>query len=171
MSLSRTILSLGLLISLTNTAFGDISGRFVSTPTPPMVAPVKIVEGKVDDIDPNAVAKIIIPSSLLPDLKESSFGPQASKDSQHVGMVIAGLAISAMAMSVMFLLKDSPHQKKRMAAFIGCVLLLTILVLSTFLSTGQSNAASGDPSTTQPTIMIEIQQDGHEVTLILPSRK
>lgn len=72
MSLSRTILSLGLLISSTNTAFGDISGRFVSTPTPPMVAPVKIVEGKVDDIDPNAVAKIIIPSSLLPDLKQSA---------------------------------------------------------------------------------------------------
>ena len=171
MIILRTVLPLAVLFSLTTTAIGDLLPGRTPLPTPPMVAPVKIVEGKVDDLDPDAVAKIIIPSSLLPELNESSLRPQASKDSQHVGMVIAGLAISALAMSVMFLLKDSPHQKKRMAALIGCVLLLTILVLSTFLSPGKSNAAAGDPPTTQSTIIIEIQQDGHEVTLILPSRK
>ena len=68
MSLPRMVWSLGLLISLTNAAYGDIAPQRRPLPKPPMVAPVKIVEGKVDDLAPNVVARIVIPSSLLPDL-------------------------------------------------------------------------------------------------------
>ena len=171
MSLFRTVLSFGLLISFSSTAFGDISGRFSSLPTPPMVAPVKIVEGKVDDIDPDAVAKIIIPSSLLPDLQEPSYGTQVSNESDGAGMVLAGLAFSAFAISLMFAFKDSPHRKKGMVALIACVLLVLILVLSNFFFPAKSIASSADPSKTQPRIIIEVQQEGHEVILILPSRK
>jgi len=165
------VLLLGLLINLSIPAFGDIAAGPRARPKPPMVAPVKVVEGKVDDLDPNAVAKIIIPSSLLPDLQESSFGPQASNDSQYAGMVIAGLAFSAFAISLIFAFKNNPHQKKGMVALIVCVLLVALLVLSNFLFPARTVASSADPLKTQPQIIIEIQKYGHEVTLILPSRK
>jgi len=135
------------------------------------VAPVKIVEGKVDDRDPDVVAKIVIPSSLLPDLQKSTYGTQASNDAQHVGMVIAGLAFSAFAISLMFAFKNSPHRKKGMVALIVCVLLIAILVLSNSLFPVQYIASSVDPPKTQPRIIIEVQEHGHEVILTLPSRK
>lgn len=171
MSLSRSLLSVGLLIILTNTGFGDISGRPFSGPKPPMVAPVKIEEGKVDDTDPDVVAKIVIPSSLLPELNESSYVPQASNDSGGAGMVIAGLAFSAFAISLIFAFKDGPHRKKGMVVFIVCVLLVAILLLSNMFFPAKLIAASAEPSKTQPKIIIEVQEFGHEVILTLPNRK
>ena len=86
MSVPQMVWSLGLLISLTNATYGDIAGRS-PLPKPPVVAPVKIVEGKVDGLSPNVVAKIVIPSSLLPDLEGSSTGTRVSNDSPPAGKI------------------------------------------------------------------------------------
>ena len=172
MSLSRTVWSLGLPIILTSAAYGDIAAGRSPLPKPPMVAPVKIVEGKIDNPDPNVVAKIIIPSSLLPDLKEPSQGAQISGDSHFDGMtVIAGLALSAAAISLMFVKKKSPHWKKGVAGLIVCILLIGIALLVSFLFPPKSVTPTADQSEPQRLIVIEVQKDGHEVTLVLPGSR
>lgn len=171
MSLPRTLWSLGLLmISLTNAAYGDIT-PIRQGPKQPMVAPVKIVEGKVDDLAPNVVARIVIPSSLLPDLQEPSYGARVSDESPLAGMtVVAGLALSACAISLMFAFKKSPYRKKGMVSLIICVLLVALGLLANFFSPPKFIAPAGQ-SKLQPQIVIEVQKDGHEVLLVLPSRK
>ena len=171
MSGPRTIWTLGLLISLTNAAYGDIT-PIRNGPKRPMVAPVKVVEGKVDDRNPNAVAKIVIPSSLLPDLQEPSYGSRVSNESPHGGTIIAGLALTAVAISLMmFANKTSPHWKKGMVCVIVCVLVAAVVLLANFFFPPQFIAPPADQSKTQSQIIIEIQKDGHEVLLVLPSRK
>jgi hypothetical protein len=172
MSLSRTIWSMGLLIVLTSAAYGDLAPARSPLPKPPMVAPVKIVEGKVDNLDPNVVAKIIIPSSLLPDLQERSQGAQISNESHFDGMtVIAGLALTAAAISLMFANKTSPHWKKGVAGLIGCILLVGIALLASFFFPPKFVAPTVDQSKPQRLIVIEVQKDGHEVTLVLPGSR
>jgi len=162
--------SLGLLISLTNATYGDIAGRS-PLPKPPVVAPVKIVEGKVDGLSPNVVAKIVIPSSLLPDLEGSSTGTRVSNDSPPAGTIVAGLALTAAAISLMFVNKASPHRKKGMVVLIGCVLLVGFVLLANFLFPPKLVAPNADRSNPQRLIVIEVQKDGHEVILTLPSDK
>ena len=171
MSVPRMVWSLALLISLSNAAYGDIAPGRYGLPKPPMVAPVKVVEGKVDDLDPNAVAKIVIPSSLLPDLLESSSGELVSNDSPPAGTIIAGLALTAAAISLMFVNKTSPHWKKGVVVLIGCVLLVGLVLLANFLFPPKLVAPTADRSKPQRLIVIEMQKDGHEVILMLPSGK
>jgi hypothetical protein len=160
---------MGLLIVLTSAAYGDLAPARSPLPKPPMVAPVKIVEGKVDNLDPNVVAKIIIPSSLLPDLQERSDGVQISSEGHYDGMaVIAGLSLTAAAISLMFAKKTSPHWKKGIAGLIGCILFVGIALLASFLFPRKFVAPIADQSKPQRLIIIEVQQHGHEVTLILP---
>ena len=177
MSVPRTVWSLGLLISLTNAVYGDLAPIRSPLPKPPIVAPVKIVEGKVDDVNPNAVVKIVIPSSLLPDLRslqadlqEPSYAPQVSNESSRVGMtIVAGLALTAVAISLMFVNKQNPHWKKGMVAMIAGVLLVGIALLANFFFPSKVVAPTADQSTPQRLIVIELQKDGHEVILVLPS--
>lgn len=171
MTLLRTVLSLGLLICLTNAACGDIAAGRSPLPKPPMVAPVKIVEGKFDDLDPNVVAKIVIPSSLLPELQESSRETLGSRESPPIGTIIAGLALTAAAISLMFASKTSPHWKKGVIGLISCILLVGIVVLANFFFPPKFIAPTADPSQHQRLIVIEVQEHGHEVTLFLPSSK
>jgi hypothetical protein len=162
---------LGLLISLTNAAFGDIAVNRSFLSKPPMVAPVKIVEGNVDNIHPDAVAKIVIPSSLLPELQEPSYGSRISNESPVAGTTIAGLALSACAISLMFAVRTSPHRKKLVAGLIGCVLLAGLMLLANFYFPPKFIAPPANQSKPQPQIVIEVQKGGHEVILVLPNRK
>ena len=171
MSLLRTVWSLGLLITLTNAAYGDIAPGRGPLPKPPMVAPVRIVEGNVDDLDSNVVAKIVIPSSLLPELQESSRATLGSHESPPTGTIIAGLALTAAAISLMFANKTSPHWKKGVIGLTGCVLLIGIVVLANFFFQPTFIAPAADQSQPQRLIVIEVQEHGHEVTLFLPSSK
>ncbi len=171
MSIPRTVWSLGLLISLTNAVYGDISPGRSPLPRPPMVAPVKIVEGKVDNLDPNVVAKIVIPNSLLPDLQGSSTGDPVSNQSPPAGTIIAGLALTAAAISLMFVNKASPHRKKGMVVLVGCVLLVGLVLLANFFFPPKLVSPTADQSKPQRLIVIEVQKDGHEVILMLPSGK
>ncbi len=166
MSVPRTVWSLGLLISLANAAYADILPGPRPRPKPPMVAPVKVVEGRVDDVDSNAVAKIVIPSSLLPDLQ----GTQVSNESSPAGTIIAGLALTAAAISLMFVNKTSPHWKKGVIGVIACSLLVTLMLLANFFLPRKFTAPSAQ-SKPQPQIIIELEKDGHEVILMLPSGK
>lgn len=173
MSLPRTVWSLGLLISLTNAAYGDIAGVRNPLPKPPLVAPVKIVEGKVDDRNPNAVARIVIPSSLLPDLQElqeTSHVSRVSNESSLARTTIAGLALTAAAISLMFATKKGPYWKAGVMGLIGCVLLLGFMLLANFFFPPKFIAPPAAQSKPQPQIVIEVQKDGHEVILVLPSR-
>ena len=171
MSLPRAVWSLGLLISLTNAAYGDLAATRSRLPKPPLVAPVKVVEGKVDDVNPDAVAKIIIPNSLLPDLQEASSGAQVSNGSPPAGTMIAGLALTAAAISLMFVNKASPHRKKGVVVLIGCVLLVGLVLLANFFFPPKLVTPTADRSKPQRLIVIEMQKDGHEVILMLPSGK
>lgn len=168
MSILRKILSWGVLISLVNTACGDLLPGRSPLPKPPLVAPVKIVEGKVDDLDPNVVAKIVIPSSLLPELQESSRGTQGSSHSPSIGTVIAGLALTAAAISLMFVKTTSPQWKKGVFGLIGCFMLIGSTLLANFFFPPKFIAPTADQSQPQRLILIEVQEHGHEVTLVLP---
>lgn len=170
MSLPRTVLLLGLLISLTDAALADIAPSRSPLPKPPMVAPVKIVDGNVDNLNLNVVAKIVIPSSLLPDLQEASHATRVSNESPFVGTIIAGLALSAFAISMMLSLNTSPQRKMGLAALIGCILVVGLVVLANFFFPRKIIAPPTGQSKSQQQIIIEVQQDGHEVTLILPHR-
>lgn len=170
MSLPRMVWSLGLLVSLTNAAYGDIAPQRRPLPKPPMVAPVKIVEGKVDNHNPNVVARIVIPSSLLPDLQEPSYGSPGSTGSAAAGTIIAGLALSAAAISLMFVNKTNPHWKKGVIGITGCVLLVGLALLANFFFPSEFHSPPAAQSKPQPQIVIEVQKDGHEVLLVLPSR-
>lgn len=166
MSVPRMVWSLGLLIGLANAAYADLAPGPRPRPRPPMVAPVRVVEGKVDDVDANAVAKIVIPSSLLPDLQVA----QKSNDSPPAGTILAGLALTAAAISLMFVNKSSPHWKKGVIGVIACTLFVTLVLLTNFFFPRKFTASSAQ-SQPQPQIVFEVQKDGHEVILMLPSGK
>jgi hypothetical protein len=171
MSIWRTVLSLGLFINLISAAYGDIAPIRNPLPKPPMVAPVKIVDGKIADMDPNVVAKIIIPKSLLPDLQGSSSMTRDANHTSHAGTVIAGLALAAAAISLMFANKKSPHWKKGAIGIICCVVLAGTVLLADFFFPPKDVALATEQSIPQQLILFELQDHGHEVTLLLPSRK
>jgi len=172
MSLPRAVWSLGLLIGMTSAAFGDLAPQRSPLPKPPMVAPVKIVEGKVDDLGPNVMARIVIPDSLLPDLQEASNMSRVSQESPHAGTIIAGLALTAVAISLMmFTNKTNPHWKKGMVCLIGCVLVAALVLLANFFFPLKFTTLPVAQSKPQPQIVIEVQKGGHEVILVLPSSK
>ena len=166
MTRMRLFCSLALLMSSASAACGDIApGRNV-LPKPPMVAPVKIEQRKVVDRDPNVVARIVIPSSLLPDLQEPSYQSPASKGTGSIGTVIAGLALTTAAISLMFVKKTSPYRKKAFIALTGCILLVAGVLLTNFFL--PPNPVTPTADSPQRLIVIEVQEHGHEVSLILP---
>jgi hypothetical protein len=172
MSLRRSVLALSLLICLTSVAYADLAPQRSPLPKPPLVAPVRIVEGKVDNLDPNVAAKIVIPKSLLPELQESLSGTQGSTESPFALMtIVAGLALTAAAISLMFANKTSPHWKKGVIGLIGCSLLVGIVLLANFLFPPKLAAPTADQSQPERLIVIEIQERGHEVILVLPRSK
>ena len=170
MSVLQTVLSFILLISLSNTVSGDILPGRSPLPMPPLAAPVKVMEENLDNKDPSVVAKIIIPKSLLPDLQGSTSGSRAANGSS-AATIIAGLALAAAAISLMFANRKSPHWKKAVICLFGCVVVGGIALLANSLLPPRINALTGDPSQPQQLILIEVQEFGHEVTLVLPSRK
>lgn len=165
----RTVLSLGLLISLTSAAYGDIQAGRSPLPKPPMVAPVKIAHEKLDDPDPNVVAKIIIPRSLLPDLQESSRATLRSQESPPMRTIFAGLVLTAVAISLMFAYKTSTRRKKAVIGLMACVVVFGIALLVNSLFPPETITSTLDQSQPQRLILIEVQEFGHEVTLILPN--
>jgi hypothetical protein len=163
---------LAALVGLTHDAFGDIAPQRSPLPKPPLVAPVKIVAGSVDEQDPNVAAKIIIPGSLLPELLESSRRTQTSNGSLQNGMtIVAGLALTAAVISLMFVSRTSPHRRKGAIGLLVCVVLLGGLMLANNLVRPKGDSSSGDSASPQKLIVIEIQEYGHEVTLVLPNGK
>ncbi len=155
---------------LCHTAYGDVPPFRSPLPKPPMVAPVKVVEGEVDDVDPNAVAKIIIPKSVAFELQGTSIGRGVSTGSLPGGTIIAGLALSAVALSLMFFGKAGTQWKKGMIGGITLLLLVAIVLLANSLSRRKSIVTDVE-SKPNPRIVIEFQGDGHEVLLVLPRRK
>ena len=166
MSRLQAIWSLAVLISLTNAVHGDISGVRRHLPKPPLMAPVQVVEGIVDDNDPNVVAKIVIPSNLLPELNDASHKVQDPKDFNTFRTIITGLLLTAFAISLMFVGKTNPHWKKGVAGLIVCILLVSLVLLMNFFFPAKVIAPV--PSNPKQRIVIEVQEDGHEVILVLP---
>jgi hypothetical protein len=172
MSHWRMIWLFAALIGLTHDARGDLAPQRSTLPKPPLVAPVKVVAGNVDELDPNVAAKIIIPGNLLPELQESSRRTQVSNGSPSNGMtIVAGLALTAAAISLMFANKTSPHWRKGAIGLIVCVVLLGSLMLAKTLLPPKIDSSLVDSASLQKLIVIEVQEHGHEVTLVLPSGK
>lgn len=171
MAILRTVLPWGVLIILTNTVWGDLLPGRNPLPKPPVLAPVKVIEGVVDHGDPNVVTKIVIPKSVLSDLQAQSSGATASNESLPGGTVIAGLAMTAAAISLIFVNRTSPHRNKAILALIGCSLVVGVFLLAKNFAPQKVIGPIADPSQTQRLVVIEVQEVGHEVTVILPSRK
>ncbi len=167
----QTVLSTVLLIGLASIAHGDITPGRPRLPEPPMLAPVKIVEGEPENGDPNVAAKIIIPRSLLPELRESISGSGSSSQSLPIGTAVAGLAMTAAAISLMFVNRMEPNWKKQMIGLTGIVLVVGIVLLANLFIPTQGVSSTAEQSQAQRLIVIEVQDLGHEVTLILPSRE
>lgn len=172
MSSSRMIWPLGLLtISFTSAAYGDVPMvRF--GPKQPMVAPVEIVDGKIDHADPHVVAKIVIPESLLPDLQESSYPPpRNSNEPSDAGMVLFGFGLAAFAIVLMFTAnKQTRNWKMGVICVSSCAVLVGLMLVMNFLFPSKVLPPSGELKA-QPRIIVEIQQGGHEVTLVLSKGK
>ncbi len=170
---SRVIGSLILLMGFASVANGDLAPSRRPLPEPPLLAPVKIVEGNVNSADPNVVAKIIIPSNLLPDLQKSSnqsTRTRGSKESPYAGMtILAGIALTAAAISLLFVNRKGSNWKKRVIGFITCSLLVAGVLLFNFFFPPDITPPSIEQSQPQRLIVIEVQQYGHEITLVLPS--
>ena len=170
MSNWRAIWLLAALTGLTHAARGDLAPQRSTLPKPPLVAPVKIVAGNVDEQDPNVAAKIIIPGSLLPELQESSRRTQISNGLPSNGMtIVAGFALTAAAISLMFVSRTSPHWRKGAIGLIVCIVLLGSLMLANTLLPPKADSSSSDSASLQKLIVIEVEEHGHEVTLVLPS--
>lgn len=165
----RSIGLLAVLIGLAHEARGDLAPQRSTLPKPPLVAPVSVREGYGNELGPNIAAKIIIPSSLLPELQESSRNSNVSNGSPSNGMtIVAGLFLTAAAVSLIFARKSSPHWRKGAVALIACMLLVGGLTLANFfLPSRVGSLVASDPG---KLIVIEVQEHGHEVTLVLPRR-
>ena len=165
----RSIGLLAVLIGLAHEARGDLAPQRSTLPKPPLVAPVSVREGYGNELEPNIAAKIIIPSSLLPELQESSRNASVWSGSSSNGMtIVAGLFLTAAAISLIFARKNSPHWKKGAVALIALMLLVGGLTLAnSFLPSNVDFPAAGDLG---KLIVIEVQEQGHEVTLVLPRR-
>lgn len=166
MSRLQVIWSLAVLISLTSAAHGDLAPGRGPLPKPPLMAPVHVVEGIVDDNDPNVVAKIVIPSSLLPELNDASHTVRDPNDFDTFRTIIAGLLLTAFAISLMFVGKTNPHWTKGAAGLIVCILLVSLVLLMNFFS--PAKVVAPVPSNPKQRIVIEVQKEGHEVILVLP---
>lgn len=154
---------------LPNVGYCDLPPTRSFLPKPPVAAPVTIVEGKPDDRNPNAVAKIIIPKSLLSELEDPPGFSSVTKGNVAGGTIVAGLAMTAAAISLMFVLRNSPRRKAGLICLIGCVVLAG--VVSVWILFGPaSNPASSSANQSKPPslILIEVQDQGHEVILMLP---
>ena len=165
----RSIGLLAVLIGLAHEARGDLAPQRSTLPKPPLFAPVSVREGYDNELEPNIAAKIIIPSSLLPELQESSRNASVWSGSSSNGMtIVAGLFLTAAAISLIFARKNSPHWKKGAAALIALMLLVGGLTLASFfLPSRIDSQVASDPG---KLIVIEVQEQGHEVTLVLPRR-
>ncbi|MCA9037554.1 MAG: hypothetical protein KDA81_11580 [Planctomycetaceae bacterium] len=166
MSQWRSVFSLGLLITVAHTAYGDIAPGRDPLPKPPMLAPVRIHNGSLKHLGSNVAAKIVIPGSLLPDLQEPTYGQQASQKDSAARTIVAGLLTTAAAISLMVVKTNSSLWKKTVAGVIAIAVLTGgVVLVNSFTSPAAPSAA--DLSTSQRLIVIEIRKDGHEVTLVL----
>jgi hypothetical protein len=160
---------LAVLIGLAHEARGDLAPQRSTLPKPPLVAPVSVREGHGNELEPSIAAKIIIPRSLLPELQESSRNSPVWSGSSSNGMtIVAGLFLTAAAISLIFARKSSPHWRKGAVALIAFMLLVGGLTLANvFLPSTIDSQVASDPG---KLIVIEVQEQGHEVTLVLPRR-
>lgn len=169
MSPVRAICALGLLTVMSSVGYCDMLPGRNPLPRPPVVAPVRIVEGD----DPEAATRIVIPKSLLPDLLKLSDAQPASNETPNGGTIVAGLALTGAAISLMFVLRNSPRRKLGLACLIGCVVLAAIVLLmdDSILLRSKPRGTSAGSAETQSQIEIVIQDQGHEVILTVPPTK
>ena len=177
MSVLRPLSLLLLSMFLTDTAFGDIRPPIKPTPKPAPnqhAAPVKIVHAPVHSNNPNVIAKLVIPRNLLPEMKTTATAPPP-QSTPSGGTIIAGLALSAAAMSLIFFFQKTRRLRTVGACLIGCALLGGGygLLLADVPVPGQprSNPRAVNPGPGQSQIEIIIQENGTEVILTLPPQK
>jgi len=169
MSLVRAIALLGMLTVMPRVGLSDILPGRNPLPRPPVVAPVKIEVSE----DPDGMARIVIPKSLLPEFVRQSNAGITASPIPAAGPIIAGLALSGAAISLMFVLRNSPRRKVGLACLIGCVALVAVVVLmdDTFRFGKTPGERSAGQSKPQSLIEIVIQDNGHEVTLQVPQSR
>lgn len=168
MSPLRSLGPLVLTLALTNLAFGDIG--VVPTPKPEQkLAPVKVVHGKPADFPPKTVAKIVIPRQLLPELKKAAVGASRSDSAPPGGTIIAGLALSAAALSLILFFRKNRRSQMVTACLVGCVILVGGYALYADIKVPGSrpNPRPGPPHQASQ-IQIIVQEEGTEVVLTLP---
>ena len=83
--------------------------------------------------------------------------------------IFAGLVLTAVAISLMFAYKTSTRRKKAVIGLMACVVVFGIALLVNSLFPPETIASTLDQSQPQRLILIEVQEFGHEVTLILPN--
>lgn len=168
MSGMRILFVIGLLSVPMKLGYCDMVPTRAPLAKPPLVAPVKVVEGEPDRRFPDAVAKVMIPKSLLPELREQAGFPSTPTSTVYGGTILAGLAISAAAISLLLVLKNKPRHNAAMVWLIGGVLLSGLALAVVIFSRSRSAATgSADRPKPQPLILFVIQDEGHEVTLSL----
>jgi len=178
MSLLRTLGVAVLTFSMANLAMGDIP-PFRGKPQPPAevaqkLAPVKIVHAIADENQPKVVAKLEIPRHLLPEIKKAVLGTQTESSTPGGGTIIAGLALSAAAVSLMFLFQKNRKLKLATACLLGC---LIVGGGYTWLSADVSfpgqprrpRPVPGPPEQAQ--VQIVILEAGNEVVITVPKTK
>lgn len=168
MSGLRILIAFGWLCTLTNVGFCDLAPIREPLPKPPLLAPVKIVEQNALDRDPNVAAKIVIPKSMLSELKEQSGPLSGSNESAAGASIFVGLALSAAAISVMFALRNSPRRRAGLTGLIACVVVAAFVSAWIVFGPASNRTSSANgPANRHALIAIEIQEQGHEVILMV----
>ena len=142
----------------------------------PLQAPVVIKRGALADKDRAIQARIIIPRSLLPATAEKAVKPtlnpalnpppvRQQSGGPPLGTIIAGLALSLAAVSVVFVVRGN-----RSAKTIAAAVLIGAIGLSAW-ATSWANAPPPLPVRPrpgeQPKIVVEFVDDADEVVLEL----
>jgi hypothetical protein len=164
-------LSLLLLLVLGSTALADIpvEPRPRSDKENTATVPVVIKHEAIRGVDASTKAKIVIPRSLLP----SEAGGAVGENSRPIGgTVIAGIALSLAAMSLLWLRRGKPGQRTLLVLFVtGALVLGSIGVLFADLAPpGGGPKVRPRPAPAKTTILLEITDEGDDVVLIVAPR-
>jgi hypothetical protein len=157
------LLGLGLFSLWTVSAIADIA-------PPPSIqksdnvvwANVTIKSEALKGDDAGAKAKIVIPRSMLP-VKAEKTGQV--EQGPAGGTIVAGIALSLAAVSLVWLRRSKSSQKTLMLVIGGLLLLTGIGALYADLAPPGRRPR---PRPAPPQIVIQIVEDGEAVTLIMP---
>jgi hypothetical protein len=170
MRAALSLLAWGTVLVLTTVAWGDIPppGKREPEVRTSVMVPVVIKHEALRGDDAVAKAKIVIPKGMLPTLVEEE--KQGAVPRPIGGTVIAGIALSLAAVSVLWLRRGKSGNRPLLMVLVSGALVLGGLsaLFADLAPPGRQGRVRPGPQ--RPMLLLEIVEEGDAVTLTLPPR-